>query len=119
MTHAFADDNGIPDPWDQCWQIGANWFLSYFSVATSDAFGKFYANYDGLLDSFALYWAKIAQEFKNHKSVMGYNLLNGKHKIYACAKTRTILIKKKLIIEVGNNFIQNHGLATSTKILPS
>jgi len=72
-----VDEIGIPSPISQCWGIGADWFLSYFSFAVSDAFERFYQNHDGLLDSFAAYWHKIASEFKDYSSVLGYNLLNG------------------------------------------
>ena len=75
-----TDENGIPEPWDQCWTI-KDWFISYFTVAAGDAFDKFYNNYDGLLDSFANYWGKIASEYRNYSSVLGYDLLNGNFKI--------------------------------------
>lgn len=73
-----TDDEGVPEPWSQCWTI-TDWFTSYFSFASADAFEKFYTNHDGLLDAFADYWGKIALELKDYNSVMGYDLLNGKN----------------------------------------
>lgn len=32
---------------------------------------------DGVADSFALFWQKIAQEFKDYDNVVGYEIMNG------------------------------------------
>ena len=69
-----VDENGFPTPEDLCSTV--DWALSYTSVAAGNAFGRLYNNYDGLGDSFAAYWKKLASEYVYTTNVVGYNLLN-------------------------------------------
>ncbi|GAB5592296.1 hypothetical protein Unana1_07196 [Umbelopsis nana] len=66
-------DNGIPSSSD-CSSI--KWSVSYLTPAVCNAFGRLYANYDNLGDSFAAYWKKLAQQYVNTNNILGYNLLN-------------------------------------------
>lgn len=52
------------------------WSDYYFTEATSVAFQNLYNNTDGLLDSWAAFWAKTASSFKNFSNVIGYELIN-------------------------------------------
>ena len=52
------------------------WSDYYFTEATSVAFQNLYNNTDGLLDSWAAFWAKTASGFKNFSNVIGYELIN-------------------------------------------
>ncbi|KAK9704588.1 hypothetical protein K7432_010095 [Basidiobolus ranarum] len=68
-----TDARGIPLP-GQCGTI--RWDLSYLTMAVGNAFGRLYNNYDGLGDSFAAYWKKLAIEFGKYSNILGYNLMN-------------------------------------------
>lgn len=67
------DANGIPSESD-CNSL--DWSLSYLTVAVGNAFGRLYNNNNGLSDSFASYWKKLAQEYVGTNNILGYNLLN-------------------------------------------
>ncbi|KAH7245032.1 putative cellulase [Fusarium tricinctum] len=69
-----TDSNGFPSPESQCGSI--DWSLSYLSVAVGNAFGRLYNNFDGLGDTFAAYWKKLASEYVETTNIVGYNLLN-------------------------------------------
>ncbi|CAG8465215.1 13681_t:CDS:2 [Funneliformis caledonium] len=64
---------GLPDK-KTCDRV--NWALLYFSNAVNEAWQRLYDNFDGLRDSFAAQWVKIASLFKDSKSLIGYDLLN-------------------------------------------
>ncbi|KAJ3179153.1 hypothetical protein HDU87_003111 [Geranomyces variabilis] len=68
-----VDEKGMPDEEEA---KGLTWYLLYFTYAVADAFGKLYSNYDGLLDSFAAFWARVAEEFKSESNVIGYEIMN-------------------------------------------
>lgn len=53
-----------------------SWASYYVSEAASVAFQNLYNNTDGLLDSWAAFWAKAAENFKDAPSVLGYELIN-------------------------------------------
>ncbi|KAI6660971.1 EGCase [Oopsacas minuta] len=52
------------------------WAEYYATTAAGAAFQNIYDNTDGILDSLAGFWKKTASEFKDHKSVIGYELIN-------------------------------------------
>lgn len=52
------------------------WSDYFFTEATCVAFQNLYNNTDGLLDSWAAFWAKTASGFKNFSYVIGYELIN-------------------------------------------
>ncbi|PFX24960.1 endoglycoceramidase-like [Stylophora pistillata] len=52
------------------------WSDYYETEATSVAFQSLYNNTDGLLDSWAAFWAKTASAFKSFSNVIGYELIN-------------------------------------------
>lgn len=68
-----VDENGVPTPED-C--AKRNWADYYPTIADSTAFQNLYDNYDGLLDSFAAYWQKLASIFAKYDNVIGYELIN-------------------------------------------
>jgi endoglycosylceramidase len=45
-------------------------------MASSSAIGRWYDNYNGVLDKFSNFWGKVAFEFKDSKFVVGYELMN-------------------------------------------
>eukprot|EP00842_Homolaphlyctis_polyrhiza_P001164 jgi/Hompol1/2048/HPOL_002849-RA len=65
--------NGIPTR-EQCSEI--SWFLSYFTMAVADAFGKFYSNHDGMLDKFSAFWHRVVSEFHGEPNILGYEIIN-------------------------------------------
>ena len=52
------------------------WSDYYITEEVGIAFEKIYKNSNGLLDSLATFWKKSASEFKDHASVIGYELMN-------------------------------------------
>ncbi|KAJ3135864.1 hypothetical protein HDU90_003604 [Geranomyces variabilis] len=82
-----VDEKGIPDEEEA---KGLTWYLLYFTYAVADAFGKLYSNYDGLLDSFAAFWARVADEFKSEPNVIGYEIMNEPCQIGEFQKGQTI-----------------------------
>lgn len=52
------------------------WGNYYFTEAACKAFQSLYDNVDGLLDQWATFWKKTAENFKNYRSVIGYELIN-------------------------------------------
>eukprot|EP00026_Physarum_polycephalum_P007748 Phypoly_transcript_07814.p1 GENE.Phypoly_transcript_07814~~Phypoly_transcript_07814.p1 ORF type:complete len:482 (+),score=58.45 Phypoly_transcript_07814:61-1506(+) len=53
-----------------------NWPDYMFTYAASSAYQNLYSNYDGIRDSFAAYWQKLASIFVNYDNVIGYELIN-------------------------------------------
>ncbi|KAF9164392.1 hypothetical protein DFQ26_001484 [Actinomortierella ambigua] len=72
-TPFAVDANGVPADTD-CNSI--DWSLSYLTYAVGNAFGRLYNNHDGLSDSWANYWKKLAQTFVGMPGVQGYDLMN-------------------------------------------
>ncbi|KAG0226808.1 hypothetical protein BGW42_003347 [Actinomortierella wolfii] len=72
-TPFARDANGVPADSD-CNSI--DWSLSYLTYAVGNAFGRLYNNYDGLGDSWANYWKKLAETFVDMPGVQGYDLMN-------------------------------------------
>lgn len=52
------------------------WATYYFSEAACVAFQNLYNNTDGLRDSWAAFWAKTAETFKDYPNIIGYELIN-------------------------------------------
>jgi endoglycosylceramidase len=55
-----------------------NWFLDYFTPAVTRAFDNFW-DHDGhpeLQDHYAAAWAHIAERFRDHPAVLGYDIMN-------------------------------------------
>jgi endoglycosylceramidase len=55
-----------------------NWFLDYFTPAITRAFDNFW-DHDGhseLQDHYAAAWAHIAERFRDHPAVLGYDIMN-------------------------------------------
>jgi endoglycosylceramidase len=55
-----------------------NWFLDYFTPAITRAFDNFW-DHDGhpeLQDHYASAWARIAERFRDHPAVLGYDIMN-------------------------------------------
>ena len=46
------------------------------SPSLSQAVGRFYDNYEGLLDSFAAFWGVVAERFAGNEHVLGYEIIN-------------------------------------------
>jgi endoglycosylceramidase len=74
LTPFAVDSNGMPTPSSLCDSI--DWSLSYLTVATCNAFGRLYNNYDNLGDALAAYWKVLAQQYANTTNILGYDLLN-------------------------------------------
>lgn len=53
-----------------------NFAFYYFSDKVTNAFQNFYENSEGIRDAFIRFWSKIAQEFKDFDTVLGYELIN-------------------------------------------
>lgn len=53
-----------------------DWSLSYIAKATGVAFQSLYNNTNGLRDSFAQFWATVAENFVDSPYVIGYNIIN-------------------------------------------
>ena len=53
-----------------------NWPSYYAAQATSSAFQRLYDNHNGLRDSFADYWGKLAKEFMDIPGIIGFELMN-------------------------------------------
>ncbi|KAI9094967.1 glycoside hydrolase superfamily [Phlyctochytrium arcticum] len=73
LRPARTDKTGMPLEEDS---RGLTWYLLYFTFAVADAFGKLYANHDGLLDSFASYWRHVVEQFKDEPNILGYEIMN-------------------------------------------
>ncbi|MDJ0849497.1 MAG: cellulase family glycosylhydrolase [Myxococcota bacterium] len=55
-----------------------NWFLNYWTPAVTRAFDNFW-DYDGhafLQDHYAAAWAHVAERFRDHPWVIGYDIMN-------------------------------------------
>jgi len=68
-----VDEAGHPSRED-CDSI--SWPNYHFSHSLSNAVGRFYDNYQGLLDQFALFWGKVAEVFADNDYVLGYEIVN-------------------------------------------
>jgi endoglycosylceramidase len=75
--------NGAP-PWAFLAEGGAfardpnQWFLDYFDDAVMNAFDNFWdhATHPELQDHYAAAWAHVAERFRDHPAVLGYDLMN-------------------------------------------
>jgi endoglycosylceramidase len=67
-------DDGIP------FQQRPVWWTNYFTRAVTRAWDHFWAYTDGdhadLQDHFAAVWARVAERFRDHPAVLGYDILN-------------------------------------------
>merc|ERR1712038_104104 len=68
-----VDENGHPSRED-CEKI--SWPNYHFSHSLSEATGRLYDNYEGLLDQFALFWGKVAEIFGENDYILGYEIVN-------------------------------------------
>eukprot|EP00055_Hartaetosiga_balthica_P012705 m.62515 g.62515 ORF g.62515 m.62515 type:complete len:499 (-) comp8033_c4_seq2:73-1569(-) len=68
-----SNPDGIPSDKD-C--SAYDWSEYYFTSAVGSSVQRLYNNDDGLLDSFAAFWGKVAQEFKAFGNILGYELIN-------------------------------------------
>lgn len=64
----------VPDPPADC----SGWFQGYLqpSSAASVAFGRFWANEDGLRDAFRAMWQRVSQQLAPVDAVIGFEILN-------------------------------------------
>jgi endoglycosylceramidase len=55
-----------------------NWFIDYFTPAIKRAFDNFWDHdgYPELQDHYAAAWARIAERFRDHPAVLGYDIMN-------------------------------------------
>jgi endoglycosylceramidase len=53
-----------------------NWFCGYLTYAACNSYQQLYDNYYEAADRMALAWKFIATSFKDHKNILGYDLLN-------------------------------------------
>ncbi|KAJ3114451.1 hypothetical protein HDU96_002071 [Phlyctochytrium bullatum] len=65
--------SGIPTPED-CAKL--SWSTYQLTYAAANAYQNIYDNINGLLDAFAAYWRKVAEEFKDFPNVLGYDIIN-------------------------------------------
>ena len=68
-----VDENHHPSIED-CEKI--SWPSYHFSTSLSQAVGRLYNNYQGLLDKFAEFWGKVAQTFADNEFILGYEIIN-------------------------------------------
>eukprot|EP01015_Nassula_variabilis_P008868 TRINITY_DN1700_c0_g1_i8.p1 TRINITY_DN1700_c0_g1~~TRINITY_DN1700_c0_g1_i8.p1 ORF type:complete len:435 (+),score=65.01 TRINITY_DN1700_c0_g1_i8:215-1519(+) len=67
------DENGIPLVEDCIKQT----FGDYYGTEDMfKSFGNFYANVDGVADSFGKFWRMVASNFKDYPNVIGYDIIN-------------------------------------------
>ncbi|ELU12557.1 hypothetical protein CAPTEDRAFT_117937, partial [Capitella teleta] len=52
------------------------WEEGYLTQAVSEAFQYFYDNYEGAIDKWGDFWAKVASCYSHMPGVFGYNLIN-------------------------------------------
>ena len=54
------------------------WFLNYLSPAVMRAFDNFfdYEGHPGLQDAYRFMWVRVAERFKEHPAVLGYDIMN-------------------------------------------
>ena len=64
---------GVPS-YEDCARF--SWQTYYVTEAVGRSFENLYENTNGLRDEWAKFWAKTAEAFKNHSSIMGYELIN-------------------------------------------
>lgn len=71
--------NGAPD-WASSGQEqgapGAPWWVKAGSPCVSNSVNAFYRNADGVQDEFVKAWGAVADRFKDHPAVIGYDLMN-------------------------------------------
>ena len=69
-------DDGLP------FTLQGQWFLNYFEPAVQRAFDNFW-DYEGdhpdLQDHYADMWAAVAERFRDHPAVLGYDIMNEPH----------------------------------------
>lgn len=53
-----------------------SWFAGYLQVPIIETYKRFFANTDGVLDSFKAMWAKMAGRLKDHPAVVGFEIIN-------------------------------------------
>lgn len=55
----------------------STWFLGYFqNAAMQNDFDRFWNNEDGLMDAFEAMWTMMAQRYRDHDGVIGYEIIN-------------------------------------------
>jgi len=67
------DNNSYPRRED-CNSV--QWPNYHFTTALSKSVGRFYDNYEGLLEQFAKFWGKVAETFADFEEVLGYEIMN-------------------------------------------
>lgn len=64
---------GLPFPED-CAKF--QWPQYFETMAVNAAYQAFYSNRDGIANSWAMFWLKVAMRFKGAEAVLGYELIN-------------------------------------------
>ena len=59
---------------EDCGKI--QWPNYHFSRSVSQAVGRLFNNYEGLLDKFARFWGKVAARFADNPHILGYEIMN-------------------------------------------
>jgi endoglycosylceramidase len=82
MSRRFCGD-GVPDwvlrPQDRERPQRSDckmWNVHYFGAATLNNLDRFYANEDGLQDSYALFFKMLAERYRNEPGVIGFEPMN-------------------------------------------
>jgi endoglycosylceramidase len=89
----------VPDPPADC----SGWFQGYLqpSSAASVAFGRFWANEDGLRDAFRAMWQVVAQQLGDAYGVIGFEVLNEPYEGAANEQTWAVETLKPFYEEVA------------------
>lgn len=67
------DDKGYPDM-DEC--QSRVFSIYYLSQVVGNAFQNFYDDVDGIATAFGKFWSTVASHFRDHNSVLAYELIN-------------------------------------------
>ncbi|CAK62820.1 unnamed protein product (macronuclear) [Paramecium tetraurelia] len=73
FSKIHTDEEGVPIIED-C--LKKKFALYYVTAEASKTFQNLFDNKDGIADSFAEYWGVVANYFKDHKNVIGYEIIN-------------------------------------------
>ncbi|KAJ3207915.1 hypothetical protein HDU67_007131 [Dinochytrium kinnereticum] len=67
------DERGMPSQ-EECAKLA--WSTYQLTYAAANAYQNIYDNINGLRDSFAAYWRKVAEEFSSFPNILGYDIIN-------------------------------------------
>ena len=111
-----CDGNGAPS-WATIGESepapGAPWWIIAASPCVVDSVNLFFKNHDGWMDEYVKSWSAVAEYFKDHPAVFGYDLMNEPNRADAIVDQ---MINEMLPLGTTENTALNLAVKTTTAV---